>query len=216
MMHYIISIEISKRVAIDDLDRFVIGTLVPDASSHSDGSYNVAHFEEILRMGDVISRGINWTLFETKYQDKMIDSLYIGYLCHLITDAIWFYRITDKYIRIYPKSERTKYIERGYRDFQILNKLLQEKYSVIYPSFRITPIEIDEICVSLVEPIVEEFKNDFEQESISDNEILLVYPFEDILAFIEESVEVCVQEICALRHKKEKIQPYRYYTEPRT
>lgn len=216
MLHYIISIEIAKRIKIDELDRFVIGALIPDASSHNDGSYDVAHYFDVRKIDENISKGINWTRFEKKYEKQIDeDSLYIGYLCHLITDAVWFKRITDKHIRKYPKTDRGIYIQKGYKDFQILNSLLTEKYSICYPPLKISQIDIDEIDGSLVESVFSEFKNDFSQECVFDKNDLLVYPYDDVIAFVEECVECCVLEISALKNGNEKVEPYSYYTEPR-
>lgn len=46
MLHYVIATEIAGRLSIDDMDRFIIGSLLPDASLHEDGSYAIAHFGE--------------------------------------------------------------------------------------------------------------------------------------------------------------------------
>lgn len=216
MLHYILAIEIANNVMVNDVNRFVVGALIPDASSHNDDSYDIAHFEDIIKGNDNIRKGINWTLFENKYKKELEeDSLYMGYLCHLITDAIWFKRITDKYIRIYPKSDRMKYIKKGYEDFQKLNALLIEEYGISCPSLQVPSIDIEEINTSLMENLVREFRRDFEVRIQCDKSELEVYPYEAIIEFIHESVNICVKEINALRNNKKGVNPDIYYAESR-
>lgn len=216
MLHYILAIEIANRVVISDMNRFVIGSLIPDASNHNDGSYDIAHFGDIVKCNGNIKKGINWTLFESKYKkDLEEDDLYVGYLCHLIADAVWFNRIADKYIRIYPKKDRINYIKKGYEDFQKLNTLLLEEYFVNCPSVQISNIDIDEIHTNLVENLIQELSKDFETHIPCDKSELEVYPYEAVIEFIHESVNICVKEINALRNNQKGVNPSVYYTEPR-
>ena len=216
MLHYILAVEIANKVSISDMNRFVIGSLIPDASSHDDGSYDIAHFGDMVKDNGNIKKGINWNLFECKYKKELEeDTLYMGYLCHLIADAIWFNRIADRYIRIYPKKDRIYYIKKGYEDFQKLNTLLREKYFVSCPSMQISNIDIEEIRTNLVENLIQELNKDFEAHMPCDKRELEVYPYEAIIEFIDESVSMCVKEINALRNNENGVNPYAYYTEPR-
>ena len=212
MLHYILAVEIANNVMINDMNRFIVGSLITDASSHNDSSYDIAHFENVVKCNDNIKKGIDWTLFENKYgKGIQEDSLYVGYLCHLITDAIWFKRITDKYIRIYPKDARIKYIKRGYEDFQKLNSILLEKYCISSPKLQVSSVDIEEINVNLVDNLIHEMQKDFDVRMQCDKTELVVYPYEAIMEFIDESVSVCVKEINALRDNRKGVDPYVYY-----
>lgn len=216
MLHYILAVEVAKNVVIQDMNRFIVGSLIPDASSHNDGSYDIAHFAHIDNNDGMIKKGINWSLFECKYKEELEeDSLYVGYLCHLIVDAIWFKQIMDKYVRIYPKKDRIGYIKKGYEDFQKLNSLLQDAYSVNCPSVQMPSTYMEEVNVDLVEQLMKEFWMDFESHIKCDKGELEVYPYEAVIEFINESVNVCVKEIKALRNKDKGINPCMYYVEPR-
>lgn len=216
MLHYILAIEIAKNVMLNDMNRFVVGTLIPDASSHNDDSYDIAHFEDIIKGNDNIRKGINWTLFENKYKKELEeDPLYMGYLCHLIADAIWFKRITDKYIRIYPKNDRMRCIKKGYEDFQKLNALLIEEYGISCPLLQAPSIDIEEINTSLVDELIYKLRKDFEVHTQCNKSELEVYSYEAIIEFIHESVEMCVKEINALRNNEKGVNPDIYYTESR-
>ena len=112
MLHYVIANEVPNKIAI---------------SSHSDSSYFKAQFQDWSE--DRNMKGINWSIFEKKYEKELLcDSLYLGYLCHLITDAIWFKRMIDKYVRIHPKKDRIQYIKQGYDDFRNMNFILVKEY----------------------------------------------------------------------------------------
>lgn len=216
MLHYILAVEIANNVPIRDINRFIIGSLIPDASSHSDGSYDIAHFADTDKAEERIKKGINWSLFEHKYKNEILDdSLYIGYLCHLIADAIWFKQVADKYIRIYPKKDRMSYIKKGYKDFQKLNSLLVEEYSVTCPSLQITTLKINEVNPHLMEQLFNEFAWDFKSGEKYNKNDLQVYPYEAVIDFIDESVNVCIKEIIALRNMDKTINPYIYYVETR-
>ncbi len=216
MLHYILAIEIAKNVMVNDMNRFVVGALIPDASSHNDDSYDIAHFEDIIKGNDNIRKGINWTLFENKYKKELEeDPLYMGYLCHLIADAIWFKRITDKYIRIYPKNDRMRYIKKGYEDFQKLNALLIEEYGISCPLLQAPSIGIEEINTSLVDELIYKLRKDFEVHTQCDKSELEVYSYEAIIEFIHESVDMCVKEINALRNNEKGVNLDIYYTESR-
>ena len=198
------------------MNRFVVGALIPDASSHNDDSYDIAHFEDIIKGNDNIRKGINWTLFENKYKKELEeDPLYVGYLCHLIADAIWFKRITDKYIRIYPKNDRMRYIKKGYEDFQKLNALLIEEYGISCPLLQALSIDIEEINTSLVDELIYKLRKDFEVHTQCNKSELEVYSYEAIIEFIHESVDMCVKEINALRNNEKGVNPDIYYTESR-
>lgn len=69
--------EVLNNTQIANSNRFIVGSLLPDASSHNSNSYDKAHFEDWLYAGS--RKGINWTIFENKYKRQLMnDSLYLG------------------------------------------------------------------------------------------------------------------------------------------
>lgn len=216
MLHYVIALKIANKVPINNMNRFIIGCLIPDLSSHDDGSYSIAHFSNTNKSDGIVKKGIDWSLFEEKYRDKVIeDSLYLGYLCHLISDAIWFKLITDKYVRIYPKKDRITYIKKGYEDFQKLNALLIEKYELQNPDLPMIEIELEEIKNNLFEKLLEDFQKDFVIHDNYEKEDMLIYPYDAVMNFLEQSIKVCIKEIRALMNDGNRIDPEEFYTENR-
>ena len=127
MIHYLIAEKVAVQVKIKDLNRFKIGSLCPDMSLHTDDSKHQTHYIEIH--GD--KKGGNWLRFAKEYKEQMKqDDLYLGILCHLITDMIWFHEVMEPSIRskVKSKEERQEKYQYGYSDFHRLNYILREEF----------------------------------------------------------------------------------------
>ncbi len=214
MLHYLIALKITDSIEIDNIDNFMIGALLPDASSHQDGSYSIAHFVDFKL--DQGIKGFNWNNFKQKYEQYLIsDSIYLGYFCHLIMDAVWFKNMADKYIRIHPKKERNIYYQKGYEDFHKLNSILVNKYNLSCPSFEIPKINIDEINFDYIDIIFENLAHNFCDIHPYDVSELSIYPFEEIEKYITDTINVCLAEISSLNSKQGLVDPVMYYTQLR-
>lgn len=66
-----------------------------------------------------------------------------------------------------------------------------------------------------MENLIHELRRDFEVRIQCDKSELEVYPYEAIIEFIHESVNICVKEINALRNNKKGVNPDIYYAESR-
>ncbi len=206
MLHYVIALEVAKEYKVENMNDFIVGALLPDASSHSDGSYNRAHFG--FRKTEPM-KGVDWQEFIRKYD--MDDELNLGYLCHLIADAIWFKEITDKYIRQYSVEEKTQRIKRGYQDFWKLNAILIKEYGLEKPEIIMPVIAIEEIQPTLVAEIYSWFENDFDEMELYEPNDLEIYPYESVKAFIEESKKICLHEFAALKGEVEFLNPRDFF-----
>lgn len=212
ILHYVVALEIAKKMEIRDISRFAAGNLLPDASSHSDGSYPKAHFS-YARDGQE-RRGISWAEYIKQYNSRILeDELYLGYLCHLIADAVWLNRIADPYVRIYTGEERTRCRMRGYQDFQKLNGIMIRKYGLICPEINVGDTEYEKLPIDgkRTEQLFQLFKADFKAEGGYEVGELEIYPYDAVMGFIAESVQVCTTEICALKQGGEMMSPEIYY-----
>ncbi|HKM34999.1 MAG TPA: hypothetical protein VJY54_09700 [Lachnospiraceae bacterium] len=213
MIHYAISKRISEQIDVGDEGCFFLGaTIAPDASSHNDGSYDIAHFGRRLPNNSL--KGIDWTCFEKEYGDRFgEDGLYLGYWCHLIQDAIWYHDVMNKYIRIYPKDIKQEYLKKGYADYGILNYLLKKEYGLKIPSYTSLDIQVKEIRQENIETIYEAFRSQFEaKEGVTD--ALEVYKWDIVNAYMDKCVEVCVNEIKSMRGNGKRINPMEYFVTP--
>ncbi len=209
VLHYLIADLVSKAIDVKDFNRFAVGSLAPDISSHEDGSYDIAHFGRTNESKRI--KGIKWTDFAQKYKKEVLtDDLYLGYYTHLITDAIWFKNIANKYIRIYPKAEQKPYLQKGYRDYLKLNALFIKKYKLTDSIQWIDEIHIDEIKKQYISTVHHLFQEDFKCE-LYDDDSLELYKIEDIHAFVDFCVERAVHEIKMLLTNGAQGDPEEFY-----
>lgn len=210
LIHYLIAEEIAKTDKKINRERFVYGALLPDLSLHEDGSYNKAHFGEILIEEKV--KGFNWHNFRNKYKHQMdTDSMYLGYYSHLIMDALWFSQVVDKFIRVYPKPERNIYYKKSYEDYITLNTLLTREYDLNYSLPIIENTAIEEINISLGECFFGELKKDMIPLTGVHKEDLMLYPYETITDFLNQAKNLCIEEINAHRRGIDFIYPHELY-----
>ncbi len=210
MIHFVIAQNILKYIDLNDGARFIIGAIAPDACSHNDGSYDECHFTG--RSLDGKYKGVNWNLFELKYgSELMSDSLYLGYFCHLIEDAVCLHDMADKYVRKYSSDIRSEYYSMGYRDYARLNKLLLLEYKLVTPEFTSLTIPVDEIQDKYIKNHFDGFINDFAIDIDCCKEDLELYHWELIEEYIGKCTELCVNEIEAMRKQGRRMNPEEYY-----
>lgn len=210
IIHYVISKRVAELAEIEDVERFFLGAVVaPDASSHADGSYDVAHFNG--RLQDKSLKGIDFSRFADKYGDRFeADAFYLGYWSHLMEDAIWYHDVVDKYVRIYTGEVKKTYYQKGYKDYERLNYLLMEEYGMQSLEFMEREVPVEEVRQDLVESMVELIKGYFVTEPCKKEELEL-YTWEVITAYIDKCVRVCVEEIEKWKMGKENRSAEQYY-----
>ena len=210
IIHYAISKRISENIDVKDRERFLFGaTIVPDASSHEDGSYDQAHCQSWS--SDCLKKGIDWNLFEQRYCDDFdTDSIYLGYWCHLVQDSMWFHDIVDKHVRIYPREIRNKYYQKGYADYIKLNYLISKEYNLEIPSFSRLNIPIKEVKADVIQTRLNGFYEQFNSVECTKNDLEL-YKWNIIANYIDKCFEFCIQEIDAMKNGGIRVKPSVYY-----
>ncbi len=210
MIHYLVVEQVAKEVPMRDINRFRIGSLCPDMSTRTDDSKHRTHYSDIV--GDV--KGMNWLRFVDAYRERMkADDLYLGVLCHLITDGIWFHEVMESQIRAkaVSKEERQELYNLGYSDFHRLNYILREAFDLEYELYEDRNIELDGLHPELYDDVIGALYKDFYEEPPATKEELTVYPYEMAVACIELCVKECVDAIKAFRGGKEISSPEKYY-----
>lgn len=196
-MHYVIADILTKRIEIKDYNRFIFGALMPDMSSHDDGSYDIAHFGRVNSLKGI--KGIDWRMFFIKYQDRILeDDFYLGYYVHLIVDAYWLKHIQNKLIRKYPKEQKAILYKKGYKDMYLYNKILIDKYNLVDNIEIIRDIKLDEINDMYIEPYFEGLRADFASEANSKVKFE-IYSNDVITLFIQMVSDYCIYKIKAIR-----------------
>ena len=210
MIHYLIAEQVAEQVEMKDINRFKIGSLCPDMSLHTDGSKNRTHYFEIH--GDI--KGGNWLRFVEEYGDRMKqDELYLGILCHLITDMIWFHEIMETQIRskVKSKEERQEKYRAGYTDFHKLNYLLREEFDLRYELTEDRNIEFAGLHPELYDEVFDGLFKDFFLEPRAEKEELAIYTYDITIDCIRLCIKECVDAIRAIQKGEGMLNPETYF-----
>ncbi len=210
MIHYLVAEQVADQVPIRDRNRFKIGSLCPDMSTRQDGSKHLTHYSDIV--GNV--KGMNWNRFVHTYGEKMKkDDLYLGILCHLITDGVWFHEVMEPQVRskYASKEERQEKYQYGYSDYHRLNYILREEFGLQYVLTEDRDIELDGVHPELYDDVIGGLYADFYEEPMAQKEELAVYPYELAIACIRLCVTECVAAIMAFYKGEEIESSVRYY-----
>ena len=210
MIHYLIAEKVAEQVKMENRNRFVLGSLCPDMSCREDGSKNRTHYLEVH--GD--KKGGNWLTFMSRYGDKMKqDELYLGVLCHLITDMIWFHEIMETQIRSQVKTgeERQAMYQKGYEDFHRLNFILRNEFGLVYHLQEDRNLELEGLHPELYDEVMQGLYRDFFEDPVAEKEELEIYTYDISLECIRLCIGECVNAIVSFRQGEELIPPEKYY-----
>ena len=188
VMHLIIANRIAENLSIEDRTPFLLGGIAPDAVAPKD----LSHFFT----GDVqdYSRSIDYKGFLDKYRSQAENHYLLGYFTHLIADDIWlkgFYLPWLKNRMEVDKEVTTLY----HNDFRLLNGKLLEYYGFtdelrnMLSYFPTTIVDLHEVTSKDVEEFIPFVLGDMEYDKEVLNEKLNVFTFNQIVGYIETSVD---------------------------
>lgn len=188
IMHLVIANRIAECLSIEDKTPFILGGIAPDAVSPKD----LSHFFK----GDVqnYSRRIDYKGFLHKYSSQVESHYILGYFTHLISDDIWLNGFYLPWLK--NRMEANKEVFNLYHnDFQLLNGKLLEYYDFTDElrkmlSFPLPTIfDLQEVKSTDVEKFVPYVLGDMEYDKEVINEKLNVFTFDQIVGYIETSVD---------------------------
>ncbi len=196
IIHTCIAIEICKVIDIPDKKRFFYGNILPDIVSLYHGSKDLSHFK-----GEPQSEfytPFNYNSFYTKYKDKMSDSVYLGYLMHLIADDIWLRKIYIPYVKVnISENNKSELIKKYYTDFLKLNIFLIPKFNIkkdCVESVNDIPIEEINTTSKYSDMLIKEFGKDFRVYGKKYLDPILLEKL-SILEYIEYTSKFCIEKI---------------------
>lgn len=190
IMHSIIGFKIADAISIEDKTSFLLGSIAPDAVfSHEDK--NLSHFF----VGNVqdYSRSIDYKGFLRKYS-SVVESHYIrGYFSHLIADDIWLKGFYLSWLKNRMDADEGLY-KLYHNDFRLLNGKLLEHYGFTDELRRALSnipeiIDLQEVKSHNVEEFIPYVISDMEYDNEVINENLNVFTFDQIVGYIETSVD---------------------------
>jgi hypothetical protein len=190
IMHSIIGLKIAQSLSIKDKPAFLLGSIAPDAVFSHDEK-NLSHFF----MGDVkdYSRFVDYKGFIHKYGSHIDHPYILGYFAHLIADDIWLRGFYLSWLKNRMDADEGLY-KKYHNDFRLLNGKLLEHYGLtdeLRDSISHIPaiIDLDEVTSKDVEEFVPYVLGDMEYDKEVLNEELNVFTFNQMVGYIETSVD---------------------------
>lgn len=187
IMHLMIAYRIAERLSIEDKTTFLLGGIAPDAVSPKD----LSHFY----IGEVqdYSRRIDYKGFLDKYSSLAKSPYVLGYFTHLIADDIWLNGFYLPWLKNRMEVDQ-EVLNLYHNDFRILNGKLLEYYgfkdelrkTLCYIS---TIFDLQEVKSKDVEEFIPYVLGDMEYDKEVINEKLNVFTFNQIIGYIETSVD---------------------------
>ena len=198
IMHSIIGHKIAEALSIEDKTSFLAGSIAPDAV-FSYEEKNVSHFF----IGNVqdYTRRADYDEFLHKYipQIKNKNDYILGYFAHLIADDIWLRGFNLSWLQNRMDADEGLY-KLYHNDFRLLNGKLLEHYGFtneLRKTFSQFPeiFDLDEVKSKEVENYIPFVLSDMEYDKEVLNEKLNVFMFNQILGYIETSVDLGILKI---------------------
>lgn len=194
VMHLAIANEIMKQVNIENVERFRLGVVLPDAYKHNIQSATDSHLKYTTEDGTKKTYKLSW--FRDTFGERMkTDELYLGYYLHLIQDTVFRYFVYSLHNwDPYPKGN----IEHLHNDYKLLNNYVVDRYK-INPSL-VIPENVNEEPIFDIYPfdtrqLSVDFKMDFEPYN---NGEAFFFTRKMADEYIKMATEKCLEEIKAL------------------
>lgn len=184
MIHYLIASEIIKRSKINNIERFICGSLLPDASA----DHKKSHYSETDKNG---YHFMNLNKYYADFKNRLNDEPYLGYYLHLVQDIIFRMEVTSaiKYNSLNPEE-----LKKLYDDYHSINAWINEEYSL---NRNIEKIEIKDDLINCIDnfnysSFIDSMQNDF-----SDIRKQNYYYFNETMAkdYIDKSIDISLQLI---------------------
>ncbi|MHC0039132.1 zinc dependent phospholipase C family protein [Pseudoneobacillus sp. C159] len=185
VMHLIIADQITKRIPIKSKQAFLLGGVAPDAVSPKDMSHFYA--------GDHsdYTRNIDYNGFLEKYRLYRHSDYLLGYYSHLIADDIWLKGFYMPWLKNRLEVNPNR-LGQYHQDFRLLNGKLLNHYRLdcfVFENVSDFVLDLAEVKKKDVEAFIPLLMGDMEygQETIDAG--LSVFTLEQIIGYIETSVE---------------------------
>ncbi|NYV64759.1 zinc dependent phospholipase C family protein [Heyndrickxia sp. FSL K6-6286] len=187
IMHLIIAEQIANKISISNKEAFILGGVAPDAVT----SKEISHFY-IGNLSD-FTRSIDFNGFFENYKEMFPSDYLLGYYIHLIADDLWLKGFYMPWLKNRMENDES-ILELYHNDFRLLNGKLLNFYHINDVQIHNTDT-IDEIC-DLNEVHIEDIKaflpflyEDIQYEEAVLDENLNVFTFNQIIGYIETSIE---------------------------
>lgn len=202
-IHYLFGEFFSKHIKIKDKNRFLLGSIIPDAYADL-CDRNSTHY---------ITQKENQVYFDfNRYREQyfelmQIDDLYLGYYIHLVEDAFYRQFINSGKYRTPCSQEEVAVL---HNDYHILNSYIVNKYNIhnmFEKSVDLTHESISKIAVFRINEFIEEMSHDFTEQTTGET----VFFKENMLdEFIDKYMPLGLLELQSVQSGKSVLQVQDY------
>ena len=193
-IHYLFGEMIADAVGINDRERFLLGSVMPDAIDTKDR--NASHFKARTETHD----RFDFDAFRARYLDRMLqDDLYLGYYMHLVEDA--FYR-TFVYGDGYRMPKNMDEVKLLHNDYHILNAYIVEKYgiqNILHRNVLSADESLFETADFHLDAFLAEMANDFTERTTGSTVFLTESMLDE---FVGKYLPPAVEEVRSLKSGK--------------
>ena len=190
-IHYLFGELIFDQVELADKERFLLGSILPDAIDPS--CRNTSHFNVKTDM----HKYFDFEAFRNLYFDLILhDDLYLGYYMHLVEDA--FYRAFF-YNGPFTMPRTREEVPLLHKDYHILNAYIIQKYqiqNILGPVFSLDNTPISNLTTFFIDDFLTELSHDF-TEQIQGQTTFITESMLD--AFIDHFVPIAIEEVKSVK-----------------
>lgn len=186
-IHYLFGVIISDQIKVADKQRFLVGTILPDAVEPF--CRNASHFT----VETDTHKYYDFEAFRNQYFDLMLhDDLYLGYYLHLVEDAFYrAYFYSDRFTMPRTREE----VPILHNDYHILNYYIVQKYNIrniLGNSFSLENEPLCEIAPFLIEELLCEMADDFTEQT-EGNTVFLTENMLD--EYVKTYIPLAIEEV---------------------
>lgn len=205
-IHILFATLLSDKLELFDKNRFLIGSLLPDAYKIATNR-KISHF--IKYISDENCLYFDFHDFLEQFQNKVIDDdLYLGYYAHLVEDA--FYRYFLYYEKHFIEKIKSYELNILHNDYHILNSYIAKKYAL--PSHLELPKAFeDELLNGITEFDIPQIVSDYENDVVelcNGKTVLLTEAMLD--EFILKYIDILAEELHSVRNGRSKLNTLDY------
>lgn len=202
-IHYLFGEIFSKQMKLKDKNRFLLGSVMPDAYSDV-CDRDSTHYK--IKTEDHIYFDFN--KFREQYLELICnDDLYLGYYMHLVEDAFYRQFIYNGEFRMPCSKEEVMLLN---NDYHILNSYIVNKYNiqnVFEKPIDLAQEPISKIAVFRMNEFIEEMSHDFTEQTTGET----IFLKEDMLdEFIDKYVPLGLEELRSIQSGKFILQAQDY------
>lgn len=187
IMHLVIANQMANEDFITDKKSFLLGGIAPDAVSPKE----LSHF--FVGEGSDYSRSIEYNSFFEKYRASNQKDYILGYYTHLIADDLWLKGFYLPWLK--NRMENDPFVFSLYHnDFRLLNGKLLDYYGISAEELEGLEkcealVDLQEVTIKNVKEFIPYVMYDMNYEESDLEESLKIFTFEQIIGYIETSVE---------------------------